>query len=134
MYLTRKFSFSAALRLQDPRRSREENITLFGSSAELHGHNYKCEVTVHGDVDPDTGVVIHLTKFGDILSRDVKSVLDHKELNQLPFFADKNPTPENIAIFVWEKLKKSLPGLELYRVRVEDSEESAAEFYGGRKL
>jgi len=131
MFLTRKFDFSAALRLRDPRKSDEENRELFGPDVALHGHNYHCEVTVKGNVDPDTGVVIHLTKLGEKLNREVRSELDRKELNTLPFFSDKNPTPENIAVFIWEKLSSSFNGMVLHRVRVEESPESAAEYYGG---
>lgn len=97
----------------------------------MHGHNYVCEVTIEGEVDPSTGVVVHLTKFGDFLHKTIAHELDRQDLNQIPFFQKERPSPENIARYIWERLQENMNGLHLYRVRVEESPEVAAEYYGG---
>ena len=75
----------------------------------LHGHSFRFEVVLTGEADPKTGWLID---FGDI-KKTVKPLLekylDHHYLNEVPGL--ENPTSEEIAIWLWQKLKPSLPVL-----------------------
>ena len=110
IYLTRKSEFSASHYYHNPEWSDEENRRMFGKCANLngHGHNYTLEVTVKGEIDPKTGFVVDLKELKDILNREVVDAMDHRHLNkEVPEFAAKIPTTENIAIAIWQRLKRS---------------------------
>lgn len=111
MRVIRKESFNSAHRLHNPNLSDEENARVFGKCNNLnyHGHNYDLDVHVIGDVDPVTGYVIDLKILKDIINDEVKSKFDHKNLNlDVPDFKDLNPTAENIAIVIYNKIKNRL--------------------------
>ena len=107
----RKESFNSAHRLHNPDLTDEENEKVFGkcNNYNYHGHNYDLDVHVIGDVDPVTGYVIDLKILKDIINEEVKSKFDHKNLNlDVPDFKTLNPTAENIAIVIYEKIKARL--------------------------
>jgi 6-pyruvoyltetrahydropterin/6-carboxytetrahydropterin synthase len=107
----RKAHFNAAHRLFRSEWSDEKNREVFGkcSNPNYHGHNYELEVGVTGLVDPKTGFVIDLGELKKIIREEVEDAFDHKNLNiEVPEFKDLNPTAENIAIVIWEKLRKRL--------------------------
>src|ERR1700739_1846015 len=102
--LTRKIEFSASHLYHNPNLSAEENRRIFGkcNNPHGHGHNYTLEVTVSGAVDARTGMVVDLKQLKSLLESEVLQVLDHRFLNkELPVFARKIPTTENIAIEIW---------------------------------
>ena len=72
----------------------------------LHGHSFKVEIVVAGDLDPDLG---WLMDYADItkIFKPIWEKLDHRYLNEVPGL--ENPTSENIAIWIWTKLKPALP-------------------------
>ena len=133
--LTRKAEFSSAHFYWVEGWSQEENERVFGKCANRngHGHNYTLEVTVAGEVDPQTGFVVDLKELKDILEREVVSVYDHRHLNlEVPEFKTKVPTTENIAIEVWKRLEGKIPNAKLRRVRVYEMPELFAEYFGER--
>lgn len=133
IYLTRKCEFSAAHYYYNPELSEEENRKLFGKCANRngHGHNYTLEVTVRGEVDPVTGFLIDLKDLKEIMNREVMDVLDHRHLNkEVAEFAGRNPTTENIAVYIWQRLEARLANAKLHRIRVYESPELFVDFYG----
>ncbi|KXS19261.1 PTPS-domain-containing protein [Gonapodya prolifera JEL478] len=109
-YLTRTEHFSSAHRLYSKQLSEEENVEIFGKCANPngHGHNYTVEVTVKGDIDPVTGMVLSITHLKGWM-KDVIDELDHKHLDlDVPYFANRVSTTENLAVFIWVSLKKRL--------------------------
>lgn len=133
IYLTRKCEFSASHYYHNPDWSEEENHLVFGKCANLngHGHNYTLEVTVKGEVDPTTGFVVDLKQLKDILNREVVDAMDHRHLNkEVPEFAAKIPTTENIAIAIWQRLEKKLNVAKLHRVRLYEMTDLFVDFYG----
>jgi 6-pyruvoyltetrahydropterin/6-carboxytetrahydropterin synthase len=133
--LTRKAEFSAAHYYWNDLWSQEENERMFGKCANRngHGHNYTLEITVAGEVDPVSGFVVDLKDLKEILEREVVSVYDHRHLNlEVPEFAKRAPTTENIAISVWKRLDKKIPNATLHRVRVYEMSDMFADYYGDR--
>lgn len=107
----RKAHFNAAHRLYNKTWADEKNEATFGkcNNPYYHGHNYELEVGITGEVDPDTGFLINLDLLKTIIKEEVEDAFDHKNLNvEVPEFFDLNPTVENIAIVIWNKMKKRL--------------------------
>jgi 6-pyruvoyltetrahydropterin/6-carboxytetrahydropterin synthase len=107
----RKAHFNAAHRLYRKDWSFEKNDAVFGlcNNPNFHGHNYELIASVTGDIDPETGFVIDVKILKDIIKAEVENTLDHKNLNvEVPEFQDLNPTAENIAVFIYNKVKAKL--------------------------
>lgn len=107
----RKAHFNAAHRLYRKDWDFNKNEEVFGkcNNPQYHGHNYELIASVTGDIDPETGYVIDIKELKDIIKSEVEDALDHKNLNeQVPEFKDLNPTAENIAVVIWNKLKAKL--------------------------
>ena len=104
----RREHFNAAHRLFNKDWSDLQNTETFGkcSLPNYHGHNYELEVKVVGTVDPVTGFVMDMKKLSDIVTAHVLDHLDHKNLNvDVPEFRSLNPTAENIAIVIYDRLR-----------------------------
>lgn len=109
--LHRKAHFNAAHRLFNPAWSDAENLRVFGkcSNPHYHGHNYELIVSLTGPINLDTGMVAQLETLKQIIFEEVESPFDHKNINlEVPEFANLNPTVENIAQVIWEKIRKRL--------------------------
>jgi 6-pyruvoyltetrahydropterin/6-carboxytetrahydropterin synthase len=118
--ISRAIEFSSSLRYQRPDLSPEENRRLFGSRSSRHGHNFRLEVTLEGDPDPQTGMVLDLKILNDILEREVMARFDHRDLNDdSPFFEKQPPTPENLARVIYGLLGEALPAGLLRGIRLQ---------------
>ncbi|MFI5327999.1 MAG: 6-carboxytetrahydropterin synthase, partial [Candidatus Rokuibacteriota bacterium] len=105
VYATRKFTFSAGHRYGRPEWSAEENARVFGSLTVPHGHNYTLEVTIRGEIDPRTGMVMDLGELKRVVGDAVVSRFDHADLNQDPLFPPGTiPTTENLVRVIWDLL------------------------------
>lgn len=108
----RKAHFNAAHRLYNKNWSDAKNFEVFGkcSNHNYHGHNYELTVSVTGEINPETGMVIDLKILKDLIYEKIELEFDHKNLNlDLIYFQDKIPTAENIVVVIWEILRKELP-------------------------
>ena len=74
-------------------------------------------VTVYGETNPVTGMVVNLTDLKKYMEEAIRKPLDHKDLG-VPYFADVIRTIENVAVYIWENLQKFLPVGVLYKVKV----------------
>ena len=111
MVITRKVEFSSSHVCRRPDLSEEENRRIYGLAANPHGHghNYVLEVSLEGDPDPVTGMVLDLKELKEILNRLVVDVYDHRFLNyEVPPFDRVVPTTENIARDIWQRLEPRL--------------------------
>jgi len=112
--------FSAAHRLEN----------FYGKCEALHGHNWKVEVYLLGERLDEAGL---LQDFGVIKARtrEVLEELDHKYLNELPAFSRQNPSSENLARHLYERLGAILnrEGVQVSRVSVWESDTSCASYY-----
>ena len=119
--LTRAIEFSTSLRYALSDLSEAANRERFGAKAQQHGHNYRLELTLRGEVDPVTGMVVDLKLVQEILDREVMARFDHKDLNcDTPYFEKLVPSPENFALVIRELLVEALPaGVALDRLRLQ---------------
>jgi len=127
----RKEHFNAAHRLHNPNLSDEENQKIFGKCNNLyyHGHNYELVVKVIGEVNPLTGYVIDLKILSDIIKQEVLDKFDHKNLNlDTEEFAHLNPTAENIAMVIWQKIRKHLQPQHDLKVILYETERNFVEY------
>jgi 6-pyruvoyltetrahydropterin/6-carboxytetrahydropterin synthase len=123
MFITRKAEFSASHLCRLSALTEEENLGLFGAAANAngHGHNYIVEVTVEGDPDPVTGMIIDLKRLKDIIEEEIVTPMDHRFLNyEVPPFDRVVPTTENVASEIYRRLQSRLIAehASLFRVRL----------------
>jgi len=107
----RKAHFNAAHRLFHPEWSDEKNATVFGkcSNPHYHGHNYDLTVSVTGEIDPITGFVMDLSVLREFIKSEIEDAFDHKNLNvEVAEFKSLNPTVENIAVVIYNKLRAKI--------------------------
>ncbi|MDX1675560.1 MAG: 6-carboxytetrahydropterin synthase [Longimicrobiales bacterium] len=126
--------FSAAHRLSRPDWDEAENVRVFGlcSNPNWHGHNYELDVTVDGEIDPDTGYVMDLKVLRDLVQERVIEDLDHRNLNlDVGWMEGLNPTTENLVVAIWERLVDRMPdGVDLVRLVLYETPRNRVEYTG----
>jgi 6-pyruvoyltetrahydropterin/6-carboxytetrahydropterin synthase len=132
--LTVKTHFSAAHRLAKPELSLEDNTEIYGKCARVngHGHNYHLEVSVVGQIDSRTGMLVDLGALQKVIDELVVEPLDHTFLNKdIPYFAEVVPTAENIAFYIAQTLSSPIKqlGAELDKVKLIESPNNSCEIY-----
>lgn len=131
--VTRKVHFSAGHRLARPDLSDRENRELYGpcSNPSGHGHNYDLEVTVKGEVDPETGYVIDLKRVKEIVHQAVVEDVDHANLNEdVPWMDGVIPTSENLVVEIWNRLEGRLDGARLEELTLWETDRNRVEYRG----
>jgi len=129
--VTRKEHFNAAHRLHNASWSEEENERVFGkcSNPNFHGHNYELLVTLVGEPDRNTGYVYDLKVLSDTIKEKIIRQFDHKNLNlDTPFFKDLNPTAENIAVVIWNILRKEIDLRFDLKIKLYETERNFVEY------
>ena len=109
--VSRKAHFNAAHRLHNKNWSNEKNQKVFGKCnyQNYHGHNYELIVSVTGKINPETGYVIDMGELKKIIKTEIEERLDHKNLNlDIPYFRNLIPSTENLAVFIWNKLRDAI--------------------------
>jgi len=136
--ITRTYDFSASHRLHSRALSDAENAEIFGKCnwENGHGHNYDVEVTLAGDPNPQTGLLVDLERLDQIVEDVALKPYDHKHLNyDTSDFRDLNPTSENLTKVIWDNLSsrlssQPLEGARLYRIAVRETARNYFEYYG----
>lgn len=126
--LTRVVEFCCSLRYWNPDLTEAENRRLFGRKADPHGHNYELEVTIRGEPDPLTGMVVNLSELKGLLDREIVARFDHRDLNRdMPYFEKEPPTPENFVRVIHRILLCALPHDMLDGIRLQEDAETWVE-------
>lgn len=127
----RKGHFNAAHRLFNPAWDDHKNREVFGicSNSNFHGHNYDLEVKIIGELNPETGILMHLKQLKEIIETKVELRFDHKNLNlDCPEFVDKIPTAENICIEIYNIMRREIaPELDV-QVRLYETARNYVEY------
>jgi len=109
--VSRKAHFNAAHRLFRSDWDDAKNGAVFGlcNNPNFHGHNYELIVSVTGEIDQETGFVMDMKVLKDLIKEKIEDELDHRNLNvEIEWFKKVNPTAENIAVYIWDKLRPSI--------------------------
>jgi 6-pyruvoyltetrahydropterin/6-carboxytetrahydropterin synthase len=133
VYLTRRMHFSASHRLHSDLLSEQENQNIYGlcNNPLGHGHNYELDVTIKGEPDPVTGMVIDLKDLKSIVQVEIIDKVDHKHLNfDVDFMSGIVPTAENIVIAFWRQLDGQLPNGELHELVLYETPRNSASYKG----
>ncbi|MCH7656743.1 MAG: 6-carboxytetrahydropterin synthase [Bacteroidetes bacterium] len=135
IYLTRRERFSAAHRMFKKEWSDNKNQEVFGncSNPHWHGHNYTLFVTVKGNIGSETGYLVNLKTLSSIIRENVVRKIDHKNMNlEVDFMDGKVTSTENLAISIWEVLypKVKMLGIELHKIKIEETENNFIEYFG----
>lgn len=99
--IVKEFRFEAAHRLT--------NVDPAHKCGRLHGHSFRFEVRICGEIDPENGWLMDFGDISSVVKPLVDDYLDHNYLNELDGI--KNPTSEALCIWIWERIKPQLPGL-----------------------
>ncbi|MGY2131584.1 6-pyruvoyl trahydropterin synthase family protein [Hymenobacter sp. HD11105] len=129
----RKEHFNAAHRLFNPAWDAARNQQVFDkcNNPNYHGHNYELIVRLTGPIDPETGYVYDLKRLSDLIKREILDTFDHRNLNlDTEEFRHLNPTAENIAVVIWQKLRAHLESHLLLSVTLYETERNFVEYHG----
>ena len=138
MIITRKVEFSASHICRNPELSEDENQRVFGPAANRHGHghNYVVEVSLEGEPDPVTGMVLDLKQLKEVLNREIVDPYDHRFLNyEVSPFDTVIPTTENIARDIWRRLAPELCNetSRLHSIRVYETPDLYVDYRGEQR-
>ncbi|MGA7413272.1 MAG: 6-carboxytetrahydropterin synthase [Bryobacteraceae bacterium] len=134
--LTRRYHFAASHRLHSLELSLADNARLYGkcNNPYGHGHDYVLEVTVGGEIDRETGVLVPLKELDDLVGTKVLKLFRNRNINMdVPRFSELVPTTENVALFIAELLEAGWRdafggrGARLERVHVQETDRNGFE-------
>jgi len=128
--------FSAAHRLHRADWDEETNRRVFDkcNNPNGHGHTYALEVTVEGEVDPETGYVMDFGALKRVVHENVIRRVDRRHLNfDVDFLSGVNPTAENIAVGIWRELQGRLAPARLVRVTLDETEKNRVVYEGEKR-
>jgi 6-pyruvoyltetrahydropterin/6-carboxytetrahydropterin synthase len=131
--VTRRVKFNAAHRVFNPAFSDEQNRETFGkcNNPHGHGHNYVLDVSVTGEVNPETGYVMDLSRLKTIVEREVVDAVDHHHLNiDVPFMQGVIPTAENMIVRFWDILAHHVAPARLSRLVLWETDNNYVEYTG----
>ena len=130
-YLTKIFRFCAAHQYKNSNWSDKKNEDVFGDDSRLHGHNYILEITVKGEIDPSTGFIIDLGHLKIIVNNHIIKIMDHSQIEKdIAWFKNKQPSSENMVVFIWETIENKIKRAKLYRVRLIETPTIKTDYYG----
>ena len=134
-YITKQFKFCAAHKYWNDNWDKAKNISVFEDDVKVHGHNYELEVTINGKPNAESGFIIDLSAIKTIVNKHVIAHLDHSEIQKdIKWFKNKQPSTENIVIFVWEQLVHLIPKpATLYKLKLRETPTIFTEYYGPEK-
>ena len=130
-YLTKVFHFNAAHQYGHSDWTDEKNWEVFGPDSKIHGHNYTIEVMITGDILEDTGFLVDLGHLKKIVKKNVIDILDHSLFDvEVEWFKDRQPSSENLVIFIWNQIQSELKGAKLHRIRLHETPTIFTDYYG----
>lgn len=127
----RKEHFNAAHRLHNKDWSAIKNREVFGkcNNPNFHGHNYDLDVLVTGEIKQETGYLIDMKLLSEIIKSEIINYMDHKNLNlDIPEFKELNPTAENIAIIIYNRIQKKLDSNLKLKIRLYETQRNIVEY------
>ena len=135
IYLTKKYKFCAAHKYWNSEWTEQKNKKVFDEDINIHGHNYFLEITVKGLINNDSGFIVDIKKLNNIIAKNILNLFDHSQIEKdIPWFKDKQPSTENMVVFMWDKIVDKIPsGAILYSIRLRETPTIFTEYYGPNK-
>jgi len=135
-YLTRRYWIAASHRLHSEALSADENVATYGkcNNPYGHGHNYGVEITVSGQVDPQTGMICDLGELDGFVNKHVVERFDHQNLNTLEEFEQLVPTSENLCEAIYDIVKQGFKAAHLEKVKLQETSQNSFEYAGGAEI
>jgi len=131
LFLTKVFYFNAAHQYGHSEWSNEKNWEVFGPDSKIHGHNYTLEVMVTGSINHETGFIVDLSQLKDVVQKNVIDTLDHSQFDvEVDWFKDKQPSTENLVIFIWNRIVRDFDSSKLHRIRLHETPTIFTDYYG----
>ncbi len=129
--LNKIFHFCAAHRYGNEDLSEAANQAAFGKDLQIHGHNYELTISVTGEVDPATGFLVDLGHLKQVVNEHVIQLVDHSQIEKdIPWFKGKQPSTENMVVWMWEQIDAHLNSGSLHRVRLQETPTIYTDYYG----
>ena len=131
-YITKQFKFCAAHKYWNNKWDKKKNIKIFENDVRLHGHNYELDITIKGNPDLESGFIINISELKDLVNEKVLKFLDHSEIQKdIKWFENKQPSTENLVIFIWEQLCDKIPANgSLHKIKLRETPSIYTEYYG----
>ena len=131
-YLTKQFKFCAAHKYWNKNWSDEKNQEIFEDDIKIHGHNYELDITIKGPIDSESGFIINISDIKNIVNEHVINHLDHSQIDKdLDWFKDKQPSTENLVLFIWNQISDRIPGeASLYKIKLRETPTIYTEYFG----
>ena len=130
-YITKQFKFCAAHKYWNPKWSDQKNKKIFEDDIKIHGHNYTLEVMVTGSIVEETGFIVDLGHVKKIVNKYVIDILDHSLFDkEVAWFKNRQPSSENLVIFIWNQIEPHLNGATLHRIRLHETPTIFTDYYG----
>ncbi len=129
--IVRKEHFNAAHRLHNNMLTDEQNKKIYGkcNNPNYHGHNYELFVKVTGYINPTTGYVIDTKYLSEIINNKIIEKFDHRNLNlDVEELNGKNPTTENVALTIYEILRKEIDNQYEMKITLYETERNYVEY------
>ena len=129
--ITKKYHFCASHKYGNDYWSEEKNWEVFYFDYNIHGHNYILEVSVTGPINPDTGWLVDLQKLNNIVKENIVKIIDHSQVElDIEWFKNKQPSSENILVWIWNEIDKDLEEGTLHKLRLVETHSIYTDYYG----
>jgi len=129
--ITKQYKFCAAHKYWNDTWDEAKNIEIFDDDVKIHGHNYDLYVTIKGPTDIDSGFIINLKDLNKIVDEKVISNLDHSLIQDNIWFTDKQPSTENLVVYIWEQIVDEIKSpAKLYCIKLRETGTIFTEYYG----
>ena len=129
--ITKQYKFCAAHKYWNDEWDDDKNRDVFHDDVRLHGHNYDLYITVKGPINQDSGFIINLKDLNKIVEKEVISELDHSLIQDNKWFEGKQPSTENLVLFIWNQIvdRIEVPA-KLHCVKLRETGTIFTEYYG----
>jgi len=131
-FITKQFKFCAAHKYWNENWDEKKNLEIFEDDVRVHGHNYDLDITIKGQPDTESGFIINISDLKEVVDKRVINHLDHSEIQKdVEWFSNKQPSTENLVIFIWNQLKDNIPGKgKLHKIKLRETPTIYTEYYG----
>ena len=129
--ITKQYKFCAAHKYWNDNWDEAKNIEVFDDDVKLHGHNYDLYITIKGPTNSDSGFIINLKDLNKIIKNKIISKLDHSLIQDNSWFSDKQPSTENLVVYIWNQIVDEIKSpAKLYCIKLRETGTIFTEYYG----